>query len=461
MSLGYRNIADAAGGRLIGDEGPFQRASTDSRQLQAGDLFIALRGARFDGHDFLNQAVAGGARAVMVDHECDVNVAQIVVPDTRLGLGALAKLWRRRFTLPVIAITGSNGKTTVKEMLASILKRLGETLVTQGNLNNDIGVPLTLLRLRDDHRYAVIEMGANHPGEIRYLAGLAEPDVGLVTNAGPAHLEGFGDIEGVARAKGELFGQLSEAQIAVINADDQYAPLWRETASSCRRLEFGLEHGDVAVKGAWQPALNRLLIDTAQGSCEIALPVPGIHNARNALAAAAAAAAVGAGPAEIKAGLEAMQPVKGRLYPRAGVRGMKILDDTYNANPDSLRAALEVVAAMPGEAWLILGDMGELGAAGPELHARMGELAARHGIRRLFALGPLSALAAEHFGADARRYAANQFQALIDDVREAAAHSPGITINLLVKGSRAMRMERIVTGLLAEEPVPSPKAVER
>ncbi|HEX7028665.1 MAG TPA: UDP-N-acetylmuramoyl-tripeptide--D-alanyl-D-alanine ligase [Gammaproteobacteria bacterium] len=460
MSLSYRSIAEAAQGRLIGDDGLFQSASTDSRRSQADDLFIALRGEHFDAHDFLGQAVACGAKAVMVDHECEVNVTQIVVPDTRLGLGALAKLWRQQFRPPMIAITGSNGKTTVKEMLASILKRMGETLVTQGNLNNDIGVPLTLLRLRDDHRYAVIEMGANHPGEIRYLAGLAEPDVGLITNAGPAHLEGFGDIEGVARAKGELFEQLSEPQIAVINADDQYASLWRKSASRCRRLEFGLEHGDVAVKGAWQPDFSRLLIDTAQGSCEITLPVPGIHNARNALAAAAAAAAVGAGPAEIKAGLEAMQPVKGRLYPRTGVHGMKILDDTYNANPESLRAALEVVAAMPGEAWLILGDMGELGAAGPELHGRMGESAMQHGIRRLFALGPLSALAAERFGANAHHYAADQYQALIRDVRAAAAQSSGTTVNLLVKGSRAMRMERIVAGLSADENAPSPKAVE-
>lgn len=450
MSLRYHDIAQVAQGRLIGDDAEFYGVSTDSRQLQAGDLFVALRGERFDGHAFVSQAVTAGARAVMVDHECNINATQIVVPDTRLGLGTLATLWRRQFSLPLVAVTGSNGKTTVKEMLASILKRLGETLVTQGNLNNDIGVPLTLLRLRSDHRYAVIEMGANHPGEIRYLAGLAQPDVGLITNAGPAHLEGFGDIRGVATAKGELFEQLGESQTAVINADDTYAPLWREIASRCRRMEFSLEHDSVAVKGAWDPAANRLVIETAQGSCDVQLPVPGIHNARNALAAAAAAAAVGAGPAEIKAGLEAVQPVKGRLYPRAGIHGMKILDDTYNANPESLRAALEVVTTMPGEAWLILGDMGELGATGPELHARMGEWAFRHGICRLFTLGSLSAVAAGHFGANAETFAADQAQALIDCVRAAAERRAGQTsVNLLVKGSRAMRMERIVSGLVA------------
>lgn len=451
MSLRYQTIAAAAQGHLVGDDGVFQSASTDSRQLQTGDLFVALRGERFDGHQFLSQAIAGGAQAIMVNHECDVGVTQIVVPDTRLALGTLAKLWRQQFSLSLVAITGSNGKTTVKEMLASILKRLGETLVTQGNLNNDIGVPLTLLRLHADHRYAVIEMGANHPGEIRYLAGLAQADVGLITNAGPAHLEGFGDIKGVATAKAELFEHLTESQTAVINADDVFAPLWREVAAHCRRLEFGLEHSAVAVKGVWHADLNRLMIDTAQGSCEVDLPVPGIHNARNALAAAAAAAAVGAGPAEIKAGLEAMLPVKGRLYPRSGIYGLKILDDTYNANPESLRAALEVVNAMPGEAWLILGDMGELGAAGPEFHARMGEWASRHGIRRLFTLGPLSAVAAEHFGENAHMFAVDQAQALIDCVREAARRSAGATINLLVKGSRAMRMERIVAELLVDD----------
>lgn len=466
MSLRYQNVAEAAQGRLVGGDAEFQSASTDSRQLQTGDLFIALRGERFNGHEFLNQAIAAGARAVMVDHECNVNVTQIVVPDTRLGLGALAKLWRQQFNLPLIAVTGSNGKTTVKEMLASILKRLGETLVTQGNLNNDIGVPLTLLRLRPDHRYAVIEMGANHPGEIRYLAGLAQPDVGLITNAGPAHLEGFGDIKGVATAKGELFEQLAESQTAVINADDEFAPLWREIAVRCRRLEFSLVHNAVAVKGDWNPDTNGLIIHTAQGSCQVHLPVPGIHNARNALAAAAAAAAVGAGPAEIKAGLEAMRPVKGRLYPRVGIHGLKILDDTYNANPESLRAALEVVNAMPGEAWLILGDMGELGAAGPELHARMGEWASRHGIRRLFTLGPLSAVAAEHFGANAKMFAIDQYQALIDCVRETAGSSDGTAVNLLVKGSRAMHMERVVAGLLADSEAtstspPPPQTVER
>lgn len=460
MSLRYQNIAEAAQGRLVGDDGEFHGASTDSRQLQAGELFVALRGERFDGHAFVSQAVTAGARAVMVDHECNINATQIVVPDTRLGLGALAALWRRQFSLPLVAVTGSNGKTTVKEMLASILKRLGETLVTQGNLNNDIGVPLTLLRLRSDHRYAVIEMGANHPGEIRYLAGLAQPDVGLITNAGPAHLEGFGDIRGVATAKGELFGQLGESQTAVINADDTYAPLWREIAARCRRLEFSLEHDSVAVKGDWDPSGNRLVIETAQGSCDVRLHVPGVHNARNALGAAAAAAAVGAGPAEIKAGLEAVQPVKGRLYPRAGAYGMKILDDTYNANPESLRAALEVVTAMPGEAWLILGDMGELGAAGPELHARMGEWAFRHGIRRLFTLGPLSAVAAGQFGANAETFTVDQAQALIDSVRAAAERRADHTgVNLLVKGSRAMRMERIVSGLSAgDEAASTPRS---
>lgn len=445
-SLRYSDIAAILEGRLSGDDGEFQSASTDTRDLQPGDLFVALRGPRFNGHEFLEQAIVGGARAVMVDHDCNVDVPQIVVADTRLGLGSLARLWRRQFNPPLIGVTGSNGKTTVKEMLAAILGRLGETLVTHGNLNNDIGVPLTLLRLRENHRFAVIEMGANHPGEIRYLAQLALPDVGLVTNAGPAHLEGFGDIRGVAQAKAELFESLAAAGTAVINADDEYAPLWRDKSAHCRRLEFGIEHGDVAMHGAWHSGLNRLLLRTAQGDCEINLPVPGIHNARNALAAASAAAAVGAGPAEIKAGLEAMLPVKGRLYPRRGIHGLQILDDTYNANPASLSAALDVVTSMPGEAWLVLGDMAELGNVGPELHMRIGARAKQCGIRRLFTYGKLSAQAAAEFGADAETF--DDLPALIEKLAAMARQSNAVNINLLIKGSRSMRMERVVSELL-------------
>ena len=445
-ALRFSDISATIDARLIGKDGEFFGASTDSRHLRPGDLFVALRGPRFDGHDFVAQVDVSGVRAVMVDHPCNTAVTQIVVGDTRLGFGALAKLWRRQFSLPVIGVTGSNGKTTVKEMLAAILNGLGETLVTQGNLNNEIGVPMTLLRLRESHRYAVIEMGANHPKEIAYLTSLAIPDVGLITNAGPAHLEGFGDIKGVAIAKAELFEGLANNGTAVINADDEYEQLWRKRASHCHALTFGIENSDVAIRGEWRPELNRLLIRTAQGDSEVNLPLAGIHNARNALAAAAAAAAVGAGPSEIKSGLETMQPVVGRLYPRKGIYGLQILDDTYNANPASVKAALEVARTMPGEMWLVLGDMGELGPNTIQLHAEIGERASQCGAKRLYAYGPLSRAACKKFGGAA--FAFDDIQMLIEVLRNAAQQSRDSQINLLIKGSRAMRMERVVAELL-------------
>jgi UDP-N-acetylmuramoyl-tripeptide--D-alanyl-D-alanine ligase len=337
---------------------------------------------------------------------------------------------------------GSNGKTTVKEMLASIMREVGETLVTRGNLNNDIGVPLTLIRLRKNHRYAVIEMGANHPGEIRYLSELASPDTAVITNAGPAHLEGFGTIEGVARAKAEIYEYVRPGGAAIINADDPFAPLWRQQAAHLRRIEFSLD-GTADVSGRWEASNSRLHIDAGGASCELSLPLPGRHNARNALAAAAAALSVDIGLPDIKRGLECVQPVKGRLYAQRGIAGMHILDDTYNANPGSVQAALEVVTRLAGEAWFVLGDMGELGTESAQQHARIGELARAAGVRRLFTLGVLSKNAARSFGEGAATY--DSAPALADEIKAVAG--PGV--NLLIKGSRAMRMEQVVTELLA------------
>lgn len=439
----YSNIADKASGRLLGADGGFEGLSIDSREIKAGDLFVALRGERYDAHQFIDQAVSNGAAAVMVEQAVAATVPQIIVNDTRQGLGMAAKLWRQQFDIPVIAVTGSNGKTTVKEMLASILSRMGETLVTAGNYNNDIGVPLTLLRLRERHRYAVIEMGANHQGEIRYLTHLAEPHVALITNAGPAHLEGFGSIDGVANAKAEIFESLTELGHGIVNADDAYAPLWREKIAHCQNIEFGLKSG-ATVRGDWNAGTGHLNIHTRMGEVSVQLPLIGEHNASNALAATAAAMAVGAGLEEVRHGLEAMHPIKGRLMTKAGKYGLQILDDTYNANPASLKAGLQVLAATSKSSWLILGDMAELGENSEQLHAQVGELARELGIERLFAVGKFSAAAVESFGGGAEFFRAPQD--LLQAVQMAAA--PGV--HVLVKGSRAMRMERVVAELLAE-----------
>lgn len=441
--LRYSDIARALNGRLKGRDGVYESVSTDTRQLQAGSLYVALKGEHFDAHAFLAQAAAKGAAALLVEAESSLALPQIVVADTRRALGDLARLWRRQFTLPLIAVTGSNGKTTVKEMLAAILGQLGETLATEGNLNNDIGVPLTLLRLRPHHCYAVVEMGANHSGEIGYLASVAEPHTALITNAGPAHLEGFGSLPEVARAKAEIYSALPETGQAIINADDAYAPFWREQTTHCQRIEFGLDT-EADVRGEWFARENLLRIETRIGSSDIRLPLYGRHNASNALAAAAAALSIGVGPQEIKQGLETMQPVRGRLCPRPGIGGMEILDDSYNANPGSLAAALNVLCSMPGRAWLVLGDMAELGRDGERLHRDMGRLARESGVERLFALGKLTAEAVAAFGDRGRLF--NDVDELVDELIGLS----GTDVNVLVKGSRAMRMELVVAKLVDE-----------
>jgi UDP-N-acetylmuramoyl-tripeptide--D-alanyl-D-alanine ligase len=285
-------------------------------------------------------------------------------------------------------------------------------------------------------------MGANHPGEIRYLSQLAAPHVALITNAGPAHLEGFGTVEGVARAKAEIYEHIRPEGTAVINADDPFAPLWREKASHCRRIEFALD-ATADVSGRWQSA-SRLQISAYGDSCELLLPLPGKHNARNALAATAAALSIDIKLAAIKRGLETVQPVKGRLYARRGIAGMHVLDDTYNANPGSVQAALEVVTQLPGEAWLVLGDMGELGPESARQHAQIGELARAAGVRRLFTLGVLSKNAARSFGQGAETY--DSVPVLADALKGGA----GPRVNLLIKGSRAMHMEQVVMEVIAE-----------
>ncbi|HEY9447299.1 MAG TPA: UDP-N-acetylmuramoyl-tripeptide--D-alanyl-D-alanine ligase, partial [Burkholderiales bacterium] len=381
----------------------------------------------------------------------------IFVSDTRLALGKLAAYWRRQFALPLVALTGSSGKTTVKEMLAAILRAAcGESaavsedesavLATRGNLNNDIGVPLMLLRLTASHRYAVIEMGMNHAGEIRYLARLAAPDVALVNNAGRAHIEFLGSEEAIARAKGEIYEDLGAAGTAVINADDEHATLWRALAGIHRHLEFGLGAGDVTASYRLHPLGSEIVLHTPRGDASVKLAAPGLHNVHNALAAAAVAVALDVAPPAIAEGLSRFAGVKGRLQKRSSPQGATLIDDTYNANPDSVRAAIDVLAAVPGKRILVLGDMGELGGQGPRLHEEIGRYAKSSGVDALYGLGELAAGAVRAFGPGARHCAT------ADEVLHALGSELGPDVTVLVKGSRFMRMERVADALSGDAP---------
>ncbi len=440
-------LAKAVSGRLHGADCAFDGVSTDTRSLRPAQLFVALSGPNFDGHDFVASAAEAGAAGALVARELAARVPQVVVADTRSALGAFAGVRRASFKHPVIGITGSNGKTTVKEMTAAILRQRGAVLATRGNRNNDIGVPLTLLELDESHGAAVIEMGANHHGEIAALAHIARPTVGIVTNAGPSHLAGFGDVAGVARAKGELFSSLAADGCAVINADDRHADTWRRMAAHCRRVEFGVDSpadftADARTVRSDDAGGESFMLTTRADEREVTLAVPGLHNVRNALAAAAAAVAAGATLDDVVSGLAGFQSVGGRLRAVAGRAGSRVIDDTYNANPASLRAALDVVARLGGRRWLVLGDMGELGADAVALHVQAGHDARAAGIERLFALGPLAAAAAEAFGGE--RF--DDADALANAVR--ADLADGTTV--LVKGSRSMRLERVVAALTAD-----------
>ncbi len=443
-------VAEVTGGKLHGDDVVFESVSTDTRSLQPGQLFVALKGPNFDGNTYVDKAARCGAAGALVQQTSERALPQVQVADTRLALGKLARAWRQRFDLPLIAITGSNGKTTIKEMTASILRQRGPVLATRGNLNNDIGVPLTLLELDPASSAAVIEMGANHPGEIEYLARLALPTVAVVSNAGPAHLEGFGSLPGVARAKGELFAALGPAGVAILNSDDDFADMWRGLIGRRQMLSFGLENvadfraSDIEQQVSQAGVATRFSMRSRAGNTDITIQFAGLHNVRNALAAAAAAWSAGASLANIKDGLCAAQSAGGRLQLRMGSAGCVVIDDTYNANPESLRAALEVQKTLGGEAWLVLGDMGELGADAQAQHAAAGELARAAGGARLLATGELAAAAVTSFGAGATWYP--QTSALIAELRAAAC--TGVTV--LVKASRAMRFEEVVTALVAD-----------
>ncbi|MDA8127909.1 MAG: UDP-N-acetylmuramoyl-tripeptide--D-alanyl-D-alanine ligase [Betaproteobacteria bacterium] len=437
-----------------GADADVMRVSTDSRAIRPGDLFVALRGAKFDGGNFAAQALRQGAAGAVLDRTQAAGIAAAIrVDDTRLALGDLAAAWRRRFAIPIVGITGSNGKTTVKEMLAAILRvEAGSdaaVLHTEGNLNNDIGLPLMLLRLRLAHQYAVLEMGMNHAGEIDYLTRLARPDVAVVNNALSAHIGFLGSIENIARAKGEIFNGLADAGIAVFNADDPHASLWREANARRCVIDFGIAQ-PAAVRGHCEPrAFGSALTLTLPGATlDVALQVPGVHNAMNALAAAAAAFALDVSHRSIVVGLSGFGGVKGRLQRKPALHGSTFIDDTYNANPDSVTAALAVLAQQGGRKILVLGDMGELGAEAEAMHAQIGHAARSAGVDRLLALGDLTKETVVAFGAGAMHF--ERIQELLAELENELA--AGVTV--LVKGSRFMQMERVVQSFV-EHPAAS------
>ena len=441
-----RTLASAAQhmrGELHGDDRNFAGISTDTRSIAAGELFFALQGPNFDGRDYVAAACDKGAAGAVVTKKTRDDIAQIEVHDTRLALGSFGAAWRDAHDVTVVGVTGSNGKTTLKEMIASCLSQRAPTLATHGNLNNDIGVPLMLARIDASHRYAVIEMGANHAGEIAYLTGLANPDVVVLTNAGAAHLEGFGSLEGVAKAKGEILQNDRRPMAAVLNADDRFYDYWASLVSDVPHLSFGFADDADVRAGDIEPGASgtRFTLHVGGKSLAVALPLAGVHNVRNACAAAAVAHALDVPLDVIGKGLEAVSPVGGRLQAVHGVLGATLFDDSYNANPLSVVAAAEFLAALPGESRFVLGDMKELGDDAAELHREVGEAVRASGVDRLFAYGALASNTAQGFGGNAQWFAS--LDALVDALCEGL--SPDV--NVLVKGSRSMRMERVVDAL--------------
>ena len=437
-------VAKQVSGTLLGADAAFGRVSIDTRKLDPGALFVAIPGERFDGNDFVPDAHAGNAAGALVSRLSDVPLPQVSVRDTRGALSGMACGWRKNFPIPVVAVTGSNGKTTVKELIAGILGRSHEVCVTRGNLNNDLGVPLTLMELADHHEILVIELGANHAGEIAALSQMACPTVGVITNAGAAHLEGFGSIDGVAQAKGELLDHLPSAGTAILNADDPYCSAWRRRSRAAGVLTFGFEpssdctvRGEVADSSGGSAFTLALPDGTAVG---LTLPLRGRHSVLNALAAAAASFAVGASVDDIQSGLSGARPVRGRLNRMRGSGGAAIIDDTYNANPTSTRAALDYLRGCGGRRMFVLGDMAELGAEAAELHRQVGEYA-RDCCDTLFALGELSHEAARAFGSGARSF--TELTALHQALKPLLTEDA----TLLVKGSRVMGLDRLVGSL--------------
>ena len=447
--LTRKDAALLAGGTLAGADGQILRVVTDSRSAGEGDLFVALKGERFDAHDFVADVVARGACALVRDDFALEGAPLIRVADTRLALGRLAAGWAARQGARRVGITGSNGKTTVKEMVAAVLRHVAGSdavLATAGNFNNDIGLPLTLLSIRPAHRFAVLEMGMNHAGELTYLASLARPEAALVNNAMRAHIGHFGSVEAIAHAKAEIFSGLADTGTAIVNADDAHAALFAAAAGDRPRLAFGLSEGaDVSARSVVLAAdACRFVLVTPQGEAEVKLSAAGEHNVRNALAAAALCVALGVSPAEIAAGLATFGGVKGRLQLGQAKCGARLIDDTYNANTDSMKAAVRVLAAYPAPRFFVMCDIGELGDGAPALHAEVGAAAREAGIEHFYTLGELARHAAAAFGEGAASF--DDVDALCTELKKALTKDATV----LVKGSRFMRMERVVAALAGD-----------
>lgn len=448
-------IALATKGKVLGADVEINSVGTDSRAIESGQLFVALKGENFDGHDYAAQSLQQGACAVMVSQE--VAGPAVLVKDTRLALGDLSAYWRNKFSMPVVAITGSNGKTTVKEMLASILKVAAgddaKVLATQGNLNNDIGLPLTMLKIEQQHEYAVLEMGMNHRGEIRYLTKLAKPNVALVNNAGSAHIGELGSYEAIAEAKGEIFEGLAKDGIAIINADDVFADFWKKLAAQNKQMTFGLnQQANVSARYQLNVMNSNIEMTTPIGNVNFDLPAPGEHNVRNALAAATAALALNVPLNKIAEGLTHFAGVKGRLQSKAGFAGAKVIDDTYNANPLSMKAAIDVLAGNQGTRIFVMGDMAELGDDAAEMHAEIGAYAKAAKIQTFYALGQLTPEATKAFGASGKHF--ESVETLVDALRK----EMNSNVTVLVKGSRSARMERVVDLIQAGQVTENQKA---
>ena len=443
LSAMASQIAAWTGGSLHGADVRVSGVASDSRQLPAGSLFIALRGEHHDAHDFVAAAAAAGASAALVDHVLPAAITQVVVADVGQALADLATAWRGQYQGMVIGITGSSGKTTVKSLLGAILQRHGRCHVTSGNFNNEIGLPLSVLAMPQDSEYAVLEMGAGQPGDIASLVRIAQPQYALITNIGAAHLERMGSVEGVAETKGALYSMLPADGVAIINADDAFAAYFRGLAGSRRSLDFSVgSKANVTARLDAQPHSGRFVLVTADAEFAVQLPLRGRHNVANALAAAAVAIALDVPLATIKAGLEAAPAVAGRSIRHARGNGALLIDDTYNANPASFAAAIAMLAAERGDSVLVMGDMRELGSDGERLHAEVGALAKHSGIHRLHAVGELSRAAVDAFGAGARHYPDQA--ALIRALEEELRATPTI----LIKGSRGSAMDRVVAALL-------------
>lgn len=449
MNATLSSAAELMQGTLHGGDRMFSGVSTDTRTVNSGELFFGLSGPNFNGGEFVAEAARKGAAGAVVTNPVDSDIAQITVDDTLAALGRLGSAWRQQHAVTVVGVTGSNGKTTLKEMIAACLAQAASTFATTGNFNNDVGLPLMLLRITAEHRFAVIEMGANHGGEIAYLTSLANPDIVVISNAGSAHLEGFGSLRGVAEGKGEILQGERRPRSAVLNADDKYFDYWRTLVEDVDVLSFGLtEEADVyadRVELGKEGSSFRLHLPSTE--LNVQLPLAGLHNVQNACAAAAVATALDVAPADIATALEVVVPVGGRLEPIAGLQGATLFDDSYNANPVSVAAAGEFIASLPGQSWMVLGDMGELGDDEEALHGELGNRLREQGVDRLFAVGTLSKATVAAFG-DAGQWF-ESMDALVGAVSEAMSPS----VNVLVKGSRSARMERAVAGLRQPEPV--------